>query len=82
MDGRIFPYPVAKALGTQPAPPGQGVRAIEARHLRAQQVGAEAASHGELEQAVGLDTVGEAHALKDVPFPFPFATPPGAALTF
>lgn len=78
MDGCHSPYPVAEALGTQRALPGQGVRAIEARCVRAQ---AEAAAHSlRVEHPETGDNVGYSHAPMYVPPPF--ATPPGVALTF
>lgn len=78
MDDWTYRHPDINSPDTQPTLLDQDWRAIEARRLRAQQ--ADAASQGELEQAEGLDAVGDAHALKIVPLPF--APPPGAALTF
>ncbi len=80
MDDSTYPYSDVDPPDTQPTFLDQNWREIEARRVRAQQVEDKAASHGELEQAVGLDAPGEVQALIDVPLPF--ATPPGAALTF
>lgn len=77
MDDWTYRHPDLNSPDTQPTFLDQDWRAIAARRLRAQQ--AEAARVAELEQTQALDAVGSP-AEADVPLPF--ATPPGAALTF
>lgn len=77
MDDWTYPYPDVDVPDTQPPLLFEDRRVMEARRSRAQQ--AEAARVAELEQTQALDDVGNP-AEADVPLPF--ATPPGAALTF
>lgn len=77
MDDWTYAHADAEAPDTQPPLLDEDGRAMEARRARAQQ--AEAARVAELQQTQALDAV-SSHAEADVPLPF--ATPPGAALTF
>ncbi|WP_300079227.1 hypothetical protein [Propioniciclava sp.] len=62
---------------TQPPLLHEDGRAMEARRARAQQ--AEAARVAELQQTQAFDAAGSP---AEADLPLPFATPPGAALTF
>ena len=77
MDDWTYPYQDVDVPDAQRPLLREDGRVMEARRARAQQV--EAARIAELEQAQALDAVGSP-AEADVPLPF--ATPPGAALTF
>ncbi|MHA6522961.1 hypothetical protein [Tessaracoccus sp. G1721] len=77
MDDWTYPYPDVEVPDTQPPLLDEDGRVMEARRARAQQ--AEAARVAELEQTLAFDAAGSP-AAADIPLPF--ATPPGAALTF
>ena len=77
MDDWTYAHADAEVPDTQPALLHQDGRVMEARRVRAQQ--AEAARVAELEQTQAVDVVAN-HAEADVTLPF--ATPPGAAMTF
>ncbi len=77
MDDWTYAHADAEVPDTQPTPLFEDGHAMEVRLARAQQ--AEAARVAELEQTQAMDVVGN-HVEADVPLPF--ATPPGAALTF
>ena len=77
MDDWTYAHADAEVPDTQPPLLDEDGRAMEARRARAQQ--AEAARVAELEQTQALAAFGNP-AEADVPLPF--ASPPGAALTF
>ena len=77
MDDWTYPYPDVEVPDTQPPLLFEDGRVMEARLARAQK--AEAARVAELEQTQAVDVVAN-HAEADVTLPF--ATPPGAAMTF
>ena len=77
MDDWTYPYPDVEVPDTQPPLLFEDGRVMEARLARAQQ--AEAARVAELEQTQAVDVVAN-HAEADVTLPF--ATPPGAAMSF
>jgi len=77
MHDRTCPYPDADPPEDRPTLLDQDWLVMEARRARARQ--AEAARVAELQQTQAAGVVGN-HAEADTPVPF--ATPPGAALTF
>ncbi len=77
MDDWTYAHADAEVPDAQPPLLREDGSVMEARRARAQQ--AEAARVAELEQTQAVDVVAN-HAEADVTLPF--ATPPGAALTF
>lgn len=77
MDDWTYAHADAEVPDTQPPLLHEDGRAMEARRARAQQ--AEAARVAELQQTQAFDAAGSP---AEADLPLPFATPPGAALTF
>ncbi len=77
MDDWTYAHADAEVPDTQPPLLDEDGRAMEARRARAQQ--AEAARVAELQQTQAFDAAGSP---AEADLPLPFATPPGAALTF
>ena len=77
MEDWTYPYPDVDPPESQPMLSDQARRAIEDRHVQARR--AEAARVAELRQTQALNAV---RSPAEAEVPLPFATPPGAALTF